>query len=218
MFRLRGPERASFEVLRRCGDHQRPSTGCDKDESVLRRGEADGSTQVPDSVRQVLNAQGSPLPPQLHREMQTILGADLTGVRIHNDGAAAASARDVGAKAWTLGHHVAFGRGAFAPESEPGRNLLAHELAHVIQQKPPGGPDVTAAPRVGSVNNPAKREAEQVRRAVDSQGQQEQVLGRDNGGAAAGPSCRLPCRRRIPHCASRMSRPPGRRPRPPPGS
>jgi hypothetical protein len=128
---------------------------------MLRRAE-DDRPAVPDSVRHVLNSPGEQLPPYLHREMQTALSADLTGVRIHNDARAAASAHQLRAKAWTLGQHVAFAAGAFAPETEPGRRLLTHELAHVLQQKPQGGSGITAGLQVGSTNDPAEREAEQV--------------------------------------------------------
>jgi hypothetical protein len=94
--------------------------------------------------------------------MQDRLRGDLSGVRIHDDIAAASSARDLGAAAWTLGRHVAFGSGAFAPDTESGRRLLAHELAHVVQQGPSGGTGPMTAARVGSVNDPEEREAEQV--------------------------------------------------------
>ncbi len=61
-------------------------------------------------------------------------GSDFSGVRIHDDSAAADSARQIGALAYTLGSHIAFAPGRFAPQSGPGRHLLAHELAHVVQQ------------------------------------------------------------------------------------
>ncbi|MCA9239547.1 MAG: DUF4157 domain-containing protein, partial [Planctomycetales bacterium] len=56
------------------------------------------------------------------------------GVRVHTDGRAAASARDVSANAYTVGHNVVFGAGRFAPETHEGRRLIAHELTHVVQQ------------------------------------------------------------------------------------
>ena len=141
-------------VLRRCGDHQCPSSGCAQHQPVRREGSADGAGEVPASVRNVLNSPGSPISPQLSREMQDRLRADLSGVRIHHDTAAASSARDIGAKAWTLGRHVAFGSGAFAPGTESGRRLLAHELAHAVQQSSSGEARLTPATRVGSVNDP----------------------------------------------------------------
>ena len=55
-------------------------------------------------------------------------------MRVHTDGAAALSARDVSARAYTLGSDVAFGSGQYEPGSDAGRRLLAHELTHVVQQ------------------------------------------------------------------------------------
>jgi len=59
---------------------------------------------------------------------------DFSRVRVHRDAPAARSARDVSAQAYTVGHHVVFGRNRFQPGDSDGRELLAHELAHVVQQ------------------------------------------------------------------------------------
>src|SRR5207244_5396476 len=61
--------------------------------------------------------------------------ADFSGIRVHTDARAAASARAVSAEAYTVGEHVVFGAGKFAPTTRAGRSLLAHELAHTIQQQ-----------------------------------------------------------------------------------
>jgi hypothetical protein len=60
-------------------------------------------------------------------------GRDLGDVRIHDDAAAADSARRIGARAYAYGDQVVFGAGEFAPDSDAGRHLLAHELTHVLQ-------------------------------------------------------------------------------------
>lgn len=59
---------------------------------------------------------------------------DFGQVRVHTDHRATESARAVNAIAYTVGSHIVFSPGAFAPESETGRKLLAHELTHVAQQ------------------------------------------------------------------------------------
>lgn len=67
----------------------------------------------------------------------TTLGAgraDFGGVRVHTDSRAAESARAVGARAYTVGNHVVFGAGRYAPQTSEGKSLLAHELTHVQQQ------------------------------------------------------------------------------------
>lgn len=75
--------------------------------------------------------------------MEPRLGHDFSGVRVHADGQAAASARSLGARAYTVGADIAFGRGEYAPETTEGRRLLAHELTHVVQQSPGGGGSVS---------------------------------------------------------------------------
>jgi Domain of unknown function (DUF4157) len=59
---------------------------------------------------------------------------DFSGVQVHADVRAAESARQLGARAFTLGRHIVFGEGEYAPNSPAGRELLAHELSHVMQQ------------------------------------------------------------------------------------
>jgi hypothetical protein len=62
------------------------------------------------------------------------LGVSLGGVRVHTDGSTADTARQLRARAFTIGSHIGFGAGEYAPETAGGRRLLAHELAHVVQQ------------------------------------------------------------------------------------
>jgi hypothetical protein len=80
---------------------------------------------------QQLTAGGTPMSPALRALFEPRLGRDLGDVRLHTDAGAAASARAVGARAYTVGNHVAFGDGQWSPETAHGRRLLAHELAHV---------------------------------------------------------------------------------------
>ncbi|MET0145819.1 MAG: DUF4157 domain-containing protein [Ilumatobacteraceae bacterium] len=81
------------------------------------------------------NGGGSPMRSDLRVQMEQGLGADFGDVRIHDDGAAAASARAVEAKAYTVGTDVVFGSGAYQPDTPEGRHTLAHELTHVVQQR-----------------------------------------------------------------------------------
>jgi outer membrane protein OmpA-like peptidoglycan-associated protein len=66
--------------------------------------------------------------------MELRLGHDFGAVRVHTDARAARSTLAVDAAAYTVGHHVVFGEGSYRPETPEGRRLLAHELAHVVQQ------------------------------------------------------------------------------------
>jgi hypothetical protein len=66
--------------------------------------------------------------------MESRLGVDFSGVRIHVNSEAADSARSIGAKAYTVGSDIVFGAGRYDVKSPEGRKLLAHELTHVVQQ------------------------------------------------------------------------------------
>jgi len=94
----------------------------------------ESSQTAPVSVERALSARGMPLDPPLRHDMEKRFGQDFSHVRIHTDGAAQGSARDVSARAYTVGHDIVFGAGSFAPRSQEGRRLLAHELTHVVQQ------------------------------------------------------------------------------------
>jgi len=78
---------------------------------------------------------GYPLPESVRSFFEMRFGCDFTRVRIHTDARAMESARSVGAKAFTLGWDIVFGAGQYRPETESGRQLIAHELTHVIQQE-----------------------------------------------------------------------------------
>jgi Domain of unknown function (DUF4157) len=89
---------------------------------------------APASVNRVLANSGSSLEPTLRQDMEQRFGHDFSQVRVHSGGAAEQSARDVCANAYAVGHHIVFGADQFVPETHWGRRLIAHELAHVIQQ------------------------------------------------------------------------------------
>jgi hypothetical protein len=75
-------------------------------------------------------------------------GQSLGGVRVHHDDHAAALSRAVSARAFTVGNDIFFGAGEYRPDSTSGRELLAHELAHVVQQQgaPNSGPLIVSQP------------------------------------------------------------------------
>jgi Domain of unknown function (DUF4157) len=89
---------------------------------------------APASVEQVLATPGTPLDARLSIEMGQRFGHDFARVRVHAGDAAARSAQDVNALAYTVGHHVVFGTQMYQPATTEGRGLIAHELAHVVQQ------------------------------------------------------------------------------------
>ena len=86
-------------------------------------------------VKQVLRSQGSPFAPELRANMEAGFRRHFGGVRVHTDELAAASAQALGARAYTSGSHIFFAKGRYDPGTREGLWLLAHELAHVVQQR-----------------------------------------------------------------------------------
>jgi hypothetical protein len=86
-------------------------------------------------VQTMLSAQGERLAPEVRAEMESRFGHDFSAVRVHAGADAALVAEAEGAQAFTLGQHVVFAGGRYAPDTGAGRALLVHELAHVVQQR-----------------------------------------------------------------------------------
>lgn len=99
-----------------------------------RQVEAPGSP-LPPITHEVLQSPGQPLDAASRAYFEPRFGHDFSQVRVHAGAKAAESARAVNALAYTVGRHVVFGHGRFAPYSAAGQRLLAHELAHTVQQR-----------------------------------------------------------------------------------
>ncbi|MCA8952139.1 MAG: DUF4157 domain-containing protein [Planctomycetes bacterium] len=106
-------------------------------------------TCAPPEVLDTVRRSGRPLSGPTRRLMESRIGHDFGRVRIHADPAAARSAAHVGARAYTVGQDVVFGAGGFAEHTPAGRELLAHELAHVAQQRHAPSPWLQRQPAVG---------------------------------------------------------------------
>jgi hypothetical protein len=115
-----------------------------------------GADDVEPLVGPVLRASGAPLDGATRTMFEARLRHGLGDVRVHTDAQAAASASAVGAAAYTVGQHVVFADGQFDVGSESGRQVLAHELVHTIQQ---GGPPVEGPMRVSDPGDVHEQEA-----------------------------------------------------------
>jgi hypothetical protein len=91
----------------------------------------------PGEVRRALGP-GTPLPGATRTQMERAFGTGFDAVRVHADERAGRMARGFGARAFAVGEHVAFAPGRFAPGTVRGDLLLAHELAHTVQQRGAG--------------------------------------------------------------------------------
>jgi hypothetical protein len=107
---------------------------------LQRRAQGRSRPDAATSVLEAASSTGRPLPPELREQYSQSLGADLGNVRIHEGAASADAAEAVGARAYTTGNDIHFAQGEYDPGSERGRNLLAHEVAHTVQQSRGGAP------------------------------------------------------------------------------
>src|SRR5882724_4528877 len=78
---------------------------------------------------------GQPLPAHTRAFMEPRFDHDFSAVRVHADSEAISRAAGLGARAFTVGDHISFGDHEFAPDTRAGRTLIAHELAHVAQNR-----------------------------------------------------------------------------------
>jgi len=133
-------------LQRKCACGQHAGGGeceeCRKKRRTLQRRSLDGGRrpgEAPPVVEEVLRGPGQPLPAPSRQRMEARFGHDFSDVRVHAGPRAAESARSVNAAAFTVGRNVVFGARQYAPESGVGERLLAHELAHVVQQRGSAG-------------------------------------------------------------------------------
>jgi len=106
---------------------------------------------------------GAPLPADVREDMSRALGDSFGDVRVHTDPLAAALARSVQARAFTTGADIFFAGDSYEPGSAQGRALLAHELAHVVQQR---GTPTSGDLRVSEPGDQLERDAERAAAAV----------------------------------------------------
>ena len=117
------------------GGRECPECSKSQETNLQRAGNGPGGGfQAPPIVHDVLRSTGQPLDLTTRAFMEPRFGYDFSQVRVHADARAAESARAVNALAYTVGDHVVFGEGEYAPAAGRGRGLIAHELTHVIQQ------------------------------------------------------------------------------------
>lgn len=125
-------------------------------------GEAQLSPEAEDAIHRSRGG-GQPLGDNVRGRMESAIGADFSGVRVHSDAQADTLSRAVNARAFTVGQDVYFRQGAYDPGSSGGRELLAHELTHVVQQS---GGGVQRKLTVSQPGDKYEQEADQVAQAV----------------------------------------------------
>ncbi len=122
------------------------------DPSYREGGALDGG--IEQSIRRAKGG-GQSLEPGVQRQMESGFGASFGGVRIHRDAMADKLTRSVQAKAFTTGKDIFFKRGEYNPGSRAGKELLAHELTHTVQQGAAGVQRQTYRPAVRPTSTPS---------------------------------------------------------------
>lgn len=115
--------------------HRQPEEEEDKVELLQGKGGTEGN--APPSVKEGLDqtrGSGSALPPSTRNAMEESFGIDFSDVRVHTDSNAQAMNHELSARAFTHGREIYFNAGEYCPATTEGKHLLAHELAHVVQQ------------------------------------------------------------------------------------
>lgn len=104
---------------------------------LINRSSQNDMLSVPKSLETKLQQNehsGSALPQNIRSSMESGFGVDFSGVKVHTDSEAKKASESLQAKAFTYGNHIYFNSEKFNPNSKTGKELLAHELTHVVQQ------------------------------------------------------------------------------------
>jgi hypothetical protein len=116
------------------------------------------------TVERAAASTGAPLSAPMRRRVERLTGANLSGVRVHEGGASQQASNAVGALAYTQGNDIHFAAGQYRPGTVDGDRLIAHELAHVVQQQ--GGRDAApqqkSATALSQPGDPAEVEADRL--------------------------------------------------------
>ncbi|NOT54933.1 MAG: DUF4157 domain-containing protein [Deltaproteobacteria bacterium] len=149
---------------------------CEEEQTIQRKensGQAPHANPLVHSQIAALRGGGQPLPTSMRAFFEPRFGRDFSGVRVHTGSQASETAKTINARAFTVANNIAFGGWQFAPASQEGRRLLAHELTHVVQQ---GGaqqasavqlsPDGQAAPAQPPAPPPPTRDRVQIDKAL----------------------------------------------------
>jgi uncharacterized protein DUF4157 len=132
-----------------------------------------------DSLEVAAQSAGAPLPSELGGALGSALGVDLSAVSVHTGAPSSAAAAAIDARAYASGQQIHFGAGEYDPGSVAGRHLIAHEVAHTVQQR--GASTVAAKRTISQAGDAAEVEADSFADAFVSGQRPAPVLGRATG-------------------------------------
>jgi len=145
---------------------------CEQEEKLQKKSLPGVNSALPAKIESKLNASrhgGSPVPPGVRKKMEQSFNADFSGVRIHTGSDAVQMNDDLNAQAFTQGNDIYFNTGKFDTDSHAGKHLLAHELAHTVQQNTSMVQCALAAVDIDAI-------AEEVHEAVEGWGTDEERI------------------------------------------
>jgi len=153
---------------------QRMCTDCEEEQKhqaipqVQKKAQTVDTPVTPTVATNIQNLRGSgrPLSAETRDFFEPRFGANFGNVRVHTGAQAEEAAESIGARAFTVGNDISFGRDQYSPSSDKGRHLLAHELMHTVQQgtskadslivqRKPKGPKTTEKPKTEEKDKPA---------------------------------------------------------------
>jgi hypothetical protein len=129
-------------------------------QQVYRKASGDPSEAAGDALASVSGSSGAPLSAEQRSRFEAGAGTDLSGVRVHTGAASAGAAAQLGARAFTVGSDIHFGAGQYQPGGAAGDHLLAHEVAHTVQQQG-GAPGPQTKLEVSEPGDAAEQAADQ---------------------------------------------------------
>lgn len=138
-------------------------------QSIERTAQNENKSALPEPVHRVLtpSQSGMPLSSEKKKLFNTHLGKAPKDVRIVDNGQAHEAAESIGARAFTLGNRIFFGKGQYNPHTSSGNKLLAHEVTHTYQQE--GAPIPTANRlRISSPHDPQESQADRIANSIAS--------------------------------------------------
>jgi hypothetical protein len=193
-------------LQRKCscgGSSEGECSECAQKKALQRRASGpEEVSAVPPIVHDVLRSAGQPLDAKTRSFFEPRFGHDFGKVRIHIGPDAAASASAVHAVAYTVGHDIVFSESGYAPSSRQGRELLAHELSHVLQQEGGASSSGPSSLRLGAACDLYERDAAHVAHEALHTAPHAQAQAQRNSGA----TLRFPSPKRSP---ARIQRSPG---------
>jgi hypothetical protein len=138
--------------------------------AILRQGQGEADV-TPDVEQTIQSARGGgqPLDSTVRAQMEPAFGANFSGVRVHTNSQADSLNQSLSARAFTTGQDIFFKEGEYRPGASSGRELLAHELTHVVQQN---GDQLQTKLTVGAPGDRYEQQADQMARAILQREQQ----------------------------------------------